>query len=67
MLVDVKRNGAQVFDALLKLGVIVRPVGGGYGMPNHIRVSIGLQEENSRFLDTLEQVLSQIPVSAEAL
>ena len=67
ILVDMQRNGAQVFDALLKQGVIVRPVGGGYGMPNHIRVSIGLQEENSRFLDTLEQVLSQIPVSAEAL
>ncbi len=67
ILVDIQRNGAQVFDALLKQGVIVRPVGGGYGMPNHIRVSIGLQEENSRFLYALEQVLSQIPVSAEAL
>ncbi len=67
ILVDIQRNGAQVFDALLKQGVIVRPVGGGYGMPNHIRVSIGLQEENSRFLHALEQVLSQIPVSAEAL
>lgn len=67
ILVDIQRNGAQVFDALLKQGVIVRPVGGGYGMPNHIRVSIGLPEENSRFLHALEQVLSQIPVSAEAL
>ena len=65
--VNVQRNGAQVFEALLKQGVIVRPVGGGYGMPNHIRVSIGLPEENSRFLHALEQVLRQVPVSAEAV
>ena len=67
ILVDVQRSGAQVFEALLKQGVIVRPVGGGYGMPNHIRVSIGLSEENSRFLKALAQVLNQMPVSAEAI
>ncbi len=65
--VDVQRNGAQVFEALLKQGVIVRPVGGGYGMPNHIRVSIGLSEENSRFLQALERVLQHIPASTEAV
>lgn len=67
ILVDLQRNGAQVFEALLKQGVIVRPVGGGYGMPNHIRVSIGLEQENQRFLQVLEQVLQQVPVSAEAV
>lgn len=67
ILVDIQRNGAQVFDALLKQGVIVRPVGGGYGMPNHIRVSIGLQEENSRFLQALAQVLQDVPVTTEAV
>lgn len=67
ILVDLRRSGSQVFDALLKKGVIVRPVGGGYGMPNHIRVSIGLQEENSRFLEALAQVLAQVPVLAEAI
>lgn len=67
ILVDIQRNGAQVFDALLKQGVIVRPVGGGYGMPNHIRVSIGLQKENSRFLQALTQVLQDIPVITEAV
>lgn len=67
ILVDIQRNGAQVFDSLLKKGVIVRPVGGGYGMPNHIRVSIGLQEENSRFLQALAQVLQDVPVTTEAV
>lgn len=61
--VDVQRNGGQVFNALLQKGVIVRPVGGVYGMPNHIRVSIGLAEENARFLTALEQVLAEIPAN----
>lgn len=63
MAVDVQRNGGQVFNALLQKGVIVRPVGGVYGMPNHIRVSIGLAEENARFLIALEQVLAEIPAN----
>ncbi len=67
ILVDVQRNGAQVFEALLKKGVIVRPVGGGYGMPHHIRVSIGLGGENSRFLQALTQVMQDIPVTAETI
>ena len=67
ILVDVQRNGAQVFEALLKKGVIVRPVGGGYGMPHHIRVSIGLSGENSRFLQALTQVMQDIPVTTEAV
>lgn len=53
---DVKQLGLPVFNALLKKGVIVRPVT-SYGMPNHLRVSIGLPEENARFLDALGQVL----------
>ncbi len=63
--VDVKRQGAQVFNALLHKGVIVRPVGGVYGLAHHIRVSIGLEEENARFLLALEQVLAEIPALAE--
>ncbi|MEH6469305.1 MAG: histidinol-phosphate transaminase [Porticoccus sp.] len=45
-----------LYQALLKHGVIVRPIG-VYGMPDHLRVSIGLQEENQRFLDVLGQLL----------
>lgn len=64
--VDVQRNGGAVFNALLQKGVIVRPVGGPYAMPNHIRVSIGLPEENARFLEALQQVLAELPANTEA-
>jgi len=56
--IHVERNGAQVFQDLLKLGVIVRPIG-GYGLPDYIRVSIGTAEENQRFLQALAQVLGR--------
>jgi len=54
--VDVKRNGEEVFADLLRLGVIVRPVS-NYGLPKHIRVSVGLEIENQRFLDALGQII----------
>ena len=41
---------------LLKQGVIVRPIG-GYGMPDWLRVTIGTESENARFLDALEVAL----------
>lgn len=56
--VDVGRDGQQVHEALLREGVIVRPIG-GYGMPNHLRVSVGLEAENSQCLDALEKVLAE--------
>lgn len=55
--VDVGREAAPVYDNLLRQGVIVRPVA-GYGMPNHLRVSIGLAQENQHFLDALTRVLA---------
>ena len=39
--------------------VIVRPVA-NYGMPNYLRVTIGLPVENQRFLDALKQVLARV-------
>lgn len=54
--VDVGKSGDDVFDALLHKGVIVRPVV-NYGLPQHIRVSIGLKAENQRFLTALAEVL----------
>lgn len=50
-------DGAGVFQSLLKQGVIVRPIG-GYGMPEHLRVTIGTPTENQRFLSVLEAVLA---------
>ncbi len=48
--------GARVNLALLKKGIIVRPVG-NYGLPQWLRVSIGLPQENAAFLDALKVVL----------
>lgn len=53
---DVLQDGAKVYQELLKEGVIVRPLA-NYGMPHHLRVSIGLKGENQRFLDALASVL----------
>jgi histidinol-phosphate aminotransferase len=50
--------GARVNVALLKQGVIVRPVG-NYGLPQWLRVSIGLPEENAVFIEALKKALAQ--------
>ena len=55
--VDVGRPGPEVYQALLKEGVIVRPVA-NYGMPQHLRITIGKPEENERFLQSLQRVLA---------
>jgi histidinol-phosphate aminotransferase len=47
----------RVFRRLLERGVIVRPVA-GYGMPEYLRVSTGLESENERFLDALKASLA---------
>ena len=54
--IDFKQPAAPIYDALLHEGIIVRPIT-GYGMPNHLRVSIGLPEENDRFFTALSKVL----------
>jgi histidinol-phosphate aminotransferase len=50
-------DAAGVYQKLLKAGVIVRPIA-GYGMPDYLRVSIGLESENARFLEALKQALA---------
>jgi histidinol-phosphate aminotransferase len=50
--------GARVNLSLLKQGVIVRPVG-GYGLPEWLRVSIGLPEENEAFIEALTVALAE--------
>jgi histidinol-phosphate aminotransferase len=49
-------NGAAVNQKLLQQGVIVRPIG-GYGLPEWLRVTIGKESENTRFLEALEKAL----------
>ena len=47
---------AGVYQRLLRQGVIVRPVA-NYGLPEHLRVTVGLPHENERFLTALAGVL----------
>ncbi|MCX7896640.1 MAG: histidinol-phosphate transaminase [Rhodocyclaceae bacterium] len=49
-------DGARVNQRLLRQGVIVRPLA-GYGLPNHLRVTIGTERENARFLAALEEAI----------
>jgi histidinol-phosphate aminotransferase len=56
ILIDVKRSAKDVFNALLKRGVIVRAMT-AYGLPNFIRVSIGTRFELMKFIHELKRVL----------
>ena len=54
--IDTETDAMPVFQALLRLGVIVRPLP-NYALPNHLRITIGTESENTRAIDALEQVL----------
>ncbi|MDI6829182.1 MAG: aminotransferase class I/II-fold pyridoxal phosphate-dependent enzyme [Armatimonadota bacterium] len=56
--VDLKCDSRKVFTELLKRGVIVR-TGDIFGYPTYIRVTIGTEAENERFIDTLKTVLAE--------
>jgi histidinol-phosphate aminotransferase len=55
---EVGPEAAEVYQKLLQQGVIVRPVA-NYGMPNHLRVTIGREAENERFLISLTKALGR--------
>lgn len=55
--VNVGHDAGQIYEALLREGVIVRPVD-NYAMPGYLRISIGLADENRRCLDALGKVLA---------
>lgn len=54
--VDLKQPAREIYHKLLREGVIVRPID-NYGMPDHLRVTIGLPEENARFIAALTKVI----------
>ena len=54
----VRGNVKAVNESLLKQGVIVRPIG-IYEMPEHLRVTVGLETENQKFLKSLEIALAE--------
>jgi histidinol-phosphate aminotransferase len=55
--VDVGREAAPVYEALLREAVIVRPVA-NYGLPRHLRITVGRAEENQRVIEALDRVLA---------
>ncbi len=56
ILIRVGENAGAVYESLLQQGVIVRPVA-NYGLPEFLRVTVGLPAENRRFLDALASAL----------
>lgn len=54
---DCEKDALPVYQALLEQGVIVRPLG-VYAMPQHLRVTLGTEAENQRFLDALKKVIA---------
>ena len=54
-LIKVPQGGKKIFELMLKEGVIVRSMD-SYGLPQYIRINVGLQEENERFIKTLRKV-----------
>jgi histidinol-phosphate aminotransferase len=60
IMVDVRRPAMDVFDELLRKGVIVRS--GHRGYPNHIRITVGNPEQNGKVIAALESVLQEAKV-----
>jgi histidinol-phosphate aminotransferase len=58
-------NGARVYEALLREGVIVRPMS-VYGFPEHVRVTVGTAAENERFVAAVERIRCAGGASAAA-
>lgn len=57
---DTLRDAAKVNEALLRRGIIMRPVL-SYGFKTHLRLSVGLEHENIAAIEALEAVLKEIP------
>jgi len=58
VLVKIGPKASHVADELLKRGVIVRKMA-SYGLPEHLRISVGLPQENRRFMDELSAILGE--------
>jgi len=58
LLVDFGRPAREVFEGLMALGVIVRPMA-GYGLATHQRITVGTEEENTTLLAAIDTLLSR--------
>ena len=57
VLVDVGEPAGPCYAALLRAGVIVRPVA-NYGLPDYLRITVGLPDQNERVLQALAEFLA---------
>jgi histidinol-phosphate aminotransferase len=55
-LIKVPRKGKEIYERMLKKGVIVRSMD-SYGLPDYIRINVGRPEENKRFVRSLKEIL----------
>jgi histidinol-phosphate aminotransferase len=58
VLVDMGAPAAPAYEALLRAGIIVRPVA-NYGLPNHLRMTIGLPEQVEKLVAALSQIVGR--------
>lgn len=54
--VDFMRDAMPIYNSMLKQGIILRPLA-NYKMPQHLRITVGTEQQNQRLLNSLEQVL----------
>jgi len=57
IMLNLSQSGESMAQKLLEQGIIVRPIT-GYGFPNSIRLTIGTNQQNKRFIDTLSTILN---------
>ena len=53
--VDMKKDALEIYNQILQKGIIVRPLI-PYGLPNHLRITIGTYEQNLSLLKVLKEV-----------
>jgi histidinol-phosphate aminotransferase len=56
-LIKVPLGGKKTYELMLREGVIVRSMD-SYGLPEYIRINVGLPKENERFIKTLRKIMS---------
>ena len=56
--INFARDAMPIYEALLRRGVIVRPVA-NYAMPHYLRVTVGSEQQNRRFVEALQQALQE--------
>jgi histidinol-phosphate aminotransferase len=57
--INLKTDAQPVYNALLRRGVIVRPVA-NYAMPHYLRVTIGTDKQNRRFIAALAEAMDEV-------